>query len=119
MKNWTEELTTEGKSLAEVKIQRSIFQRDALLPFLFALAMMLLNYILMKCPGGYKFTKLQEKIYKLMNTGDIKLFAKNEKELETLIFHFCTLAVYSNKNKNYIKKSKERLIPKASKSSDK
>ena len=34
---------------------------------------------------GYKFTKSQEKINPLMYMDDIKLFAKNEEELETLI----------------------------------
>ena len=47
--------------------------------------MTLLNYILRKCRGGYKFTKLQEKIRHLMYMDDIKLLAKNEKELETQI----------------------------------
>ena len=35
--------------------------------------------------GGYKFTKSQEKINYLMYINDIKTFAKNEKEQETLI----------------------------------
>ena len=40
MKNWKVELTAGGKTLAEVKIKRGIFQRDALTPLLFARAMM-------------------------------------------------------------------------------
>ena len=47
--------------------------------------MMPLNYILRKCTAGYKLTKSQEKINHLMYMNDIKLFAKNEKELDTLI----------------------------------
>ena len=47
--------------------------------------MMLLNHILGKCTAGYKLSKSQEKINHLMYINDIKLFAKNEKELETLI----------------------------------
>ena len=47
--------------------------------------MMSLNHILRKCTAGYKFSKLQEKINHLMYMDDIKLFAKYEKELETLI----------------------------------
>ena len=43
------------------------------------------NHIQTKGTGGYKFTKSQEKINHLMYMDDIKLFAKNEKELETLI----------------------------------
>ena len=43
-----------------------------------------LNHILRKCAAGYKL-KSQEKINHLMYMDGIKLFAKNEKELETLI----------------------------------
>ena len=52
IKNWRVKLTAGGKSLAEVKIQRGIFQRDVLSPLLFVIVMMLLNYILRKCTGG-------------------------------------------------------------------
>ena len=48
MKNWRMELTAGGKSLAEAKIQRGIFQRDVLSPWLFVIVMMLLNFILKK-----------------------------------------------------------------------
>ena len=85
MKNWKVELTVGGKSLAEVKIQRGIFQGDVLSPLLFVIAMMPLNHILWKYTGSYKLTKSQEKINHLMYMDNIKLFAKNEKELETLI----------------------------------
>ena len=44
-----------------------------------------LNPILRKCTAGYKLSRSQEKINHLMYMDDIKLFAKNEKELETLI----------------------------------
>ena len=43
------------------------------------------NHILRKCTAGYKLSRSQEKIYHLMYRDDIKLFAKYEKELETLI----------------------------------
>ena len=46
--------------------------------------MMPLNYILRKCTAGYKLSRSQEKINHLTYMDDIKLFAKNEKELETL-----------------------------------
>ena len=85
MKTWRVELRAEERSIAETKIQRGIFQGDALSPLLFIIAMMPLNYILRKCTAGYKLTRSQEKISHLMYMDDIKLFAKNEKELETLI----------------------------------
>ena len=51
-----------------------------------------LNHILWKCTAGYKLIKSQENIYFLMYMDDIKLFAKNKKELETLIQ---TVRIYS------------------------
>ena len=85
MKTWRVELTAGGRSIAETKIQRGIFQGDALLPLLFIIAMMPLNHILRKCAAGYKLSRSQEKINHLMYMDDIKLFAKNEKNLENLI----------------------------------
>ena len=78
MKNWRVELIAAGKSLAETKIQRRIFQGDALSPLLFIIAMMPLNHILRKCTTGYKLSRSQENINHLMYIDDIKLFAKNE-----------------------------------------
>ena len=84
-KNWRVELTAGEKSLAETKIQRDIFQGDALSPLLFIIAMVSLNHILRKCTAAYKLSRSQEKINHLMYMDDIKLFTKNEKDLETLI----------------------------------
>ena len=86
------ELKVGGKTFAEAKIQRGIFQGDALSPLLFIIAMMPFNFILRKCTTGYKLSKSQEKINHLMYMNDVKLFAKNEKELETLIH---TVRIYS------------------------
>ena len=79
------ELTAGGKSLIVEKIKRGVFQGDALSQSLFIIVMMPLNHILMKCTGGYKFHKSQKNINLLMYMDAIKLLAKNEKELETLI----------------------------------
>ena len=80
MKTWRVDLRAGGRSIAETKIQRGIFQGDALSPLLFIIPMMPLNHIL-----RYKRSRSQEKINHLMYMDDIKLFVKNEKELETLI----------------------------------
>ena len=85
MKTWRVELTAGGRSLANAKTQRGIFQGDAQSPLLFIIAMMPLNHILRKGTAGYKLSRSQEKINHLMYMDVIKLFAKNEKELETLI----------------------------------
>ena len=61
-----------GKSLAEVKIQRGIFQGVALIPLLFVIVIMPLNHILRKSGGGYKLTKAEEKINHLKYMDDIK-----------------------------------------------
>ena len=86
MKTWRVELTVvEGRSLAEAKIQRGIFQGDALSLLLFIIAIMPLNRIHKKCTAGYKLSRSQEKINHPMYMDDIKIFARNEKDLETLI----------------------------------
>ena len=85
IQTWRVKLTAGGKSWAEVKILRGIFQGDALWPLLFVIAIIPLNHILKKITAGYKHSKSQKKINHLMNMDDIKLFAKNEKEMETLI----------------------------------
>ena len=92
MKNWRLELTAGGKSLAETKIHRGIFQGDALALLLYIIAMIPLNHILRKCTAGYKLSRSQKKVNHIMYMDDIKLFAKNEKELETLIH---TTRIYS------------------------
>ena len=47
--------------------------------------MMPFNHILRNYTAGYKLSESQEKINHLLYIDDIKLFAKNEKELEILI----------------------------------
>ena len=54
MKTWRVELAAGGRSLTEAKIQRVIFQGDALSPLLFIIATMPFNHILRKCTAGYK-----------------------------------------------------------------
>ena len=46
MKNWKVELMAGKKTLADVKIQKGIFQGDILFPLLFVMAMILLLLLL-------------------------------------------------------------------------
>ena len=79
VQTWRVELTAGGQSFAEVKIQRGIFQGDALSPLLFMIAMMPLNHIFRKCTARYKLSKSQEKINLLMYMDDIKPLPKMKK----------------------------------------
>ena len=92
VKTWRMGLIARGKSLTETNIQRRIFQGDALSPSLFIIAMMPGNYIPRKCMAGHKLSGSQEKTNHLMYMDDIKVFATNEKKLETLI---PTVRIYS------------------------
>ena len=85
MKTWRVELAAGGRSLAEAKIQRGIFPEDTLSLLLFIIAMVSFNHILRKSTAGYKLSRSQKKINHLMYLDDIKLFAKNQKGLETLL----------------------------------
>ena len=77
-KNSERELTAEGCTQVEVKIQRGILQRNSLSPLLFVIARTL-NYILRQYTGGFNFTKSQEKIDYFMYMDEMKLFAKKGK----------------------------------------
>ena len=79
-KTWKVELTAGGRTSAETKVKRGMFQGDTLSPLQFISAMMPLNHILRKCTAGYKLSKLRKKINHLIYMDDNKLFAKNEKE---------------------------------------
>ena len=85
METWRVELTEGGKIWAKLKIHRGIFQEGTLSPLSFVIEMVPLSHILRKCRAGYTLSKSQEKIHLIMYMNDMKLFAKNERELETLI----------------------------------
>ena len=66
MKTWKVEETAGGKSFAEAKVHRDIFQGDVLSPLLFIIMMMPLNHIRRKYIVRYKLRDSQEKINHLM-----------------------------------------------------
>ena len=85
MKYWRVELTCAQEVLGEVKIMRGIFQGNSLSPLLFVSAMIPLTHILRKSKPGYEFSGSEEKIHHLLYMDDLKLYSKNEKELDSCI----------------------------------
>ena len=77
-------LTSGDKHLANIMIKRGIFQGDALSPLLFSVAINPLSYILRDAKQGYTL-KPGNKINHLLYVDDLKLYAKNEKDLTALI----------------------------------
>ena len=75
MENWRVKSILGGQTLAEVKIQRGIFQRDSFSPLLFVIARMPLNHR----RGGWKFSKSQENINHLMYI-DVKMYLQKMKK---------------------------------------
>ena len=81
-----------GKSGRE-NIRRGIFQGDSLSPFLFVVCLLALTHILRDAPPGYHFASNGQKVNHLLFMDDLKLYASNEKSLESLIQ---TVRVFSN-----------------------
>ena len=112
MKTCRVELRAGRRSLAKTKIQRGIFQ-DALSPLLIIIAMIPLNHIIRKCTAGYKLCRSEEKINHLMYMDDMKLFAKDGKELETLMH---AVRIYSQEiGMEFGKEKCEMLVMKSGK----
>ena len=84
MKDWRVELTCANEHLGEVKIRRGIFQGDVLSPLLFVITLIPFTCVLKTTKHGYEFAKKREKINHLLYMDDLKLYAKNEKEFDSL-----------------------------------
>ena len=69
------------------------------------IVMMPVNHVLRTCTGGRKLTKSQERINHLLYMDDIIPFAKNEKELETLIQ---AMRIYNQGDRSGIRHRKMR-----------
>ena len=78
------ELTTCNESLREVDIRRGIFQEDSFSPLLFVVVLIPLLIILNEIDLGY-VTSRNQKLNHLLFIDDLKLYAKSERELDSLI----------------------------------
>ena len=85
MKIWMVDMSYGREKLAEVIIRRGIFQGDSFSPLLFVIALISLTLILRKCRNGYSFSRTKEKMNHLLYTDDLKIFAKEEAGLDSLL----------------------------------
>ena len=82
MSKWMVQLTSCGEILGTVNIRRGIFQGDSLSPLLFVICMIPLTEILRKVKMGYTLDGI--KINHLFFMDDLKLFGKNDNEIDSL-----------------------------------
>ena len=92
MKSWRVELISEEENLGEANKRRGIVQGDSLSPLLF-MCLLPLTHILRDAAPGYHFASHEQKVNHLLFMDDLKLYARNEKSLESLIQ---TVRVFSN-----------------------
>ena len=72
-------------SLGTVFIKRGIFQGDSVSPLHFIIGLIPLSMILDKLPAGYALSKDGPKINHRLYMDDLKLYGKNQMEIEELI----------------------------------
>ena len=85
MENWGSLLTSNGQELGKVDINRGIFQGDSFSPLLFVMTMIPLTVILRKEQAGFRFSGCREMVNHLLFMDDLKLYGRNEVELERLV----------------------------------
>ena len=85
MNKWKTNLHTDGKLLRSVPTKRGISQGDSFSPLQFVIALLPLTHILRERGMGYQLEKNGAKVNHLFFMDDLKLYGKNEKEIDSLI----------------------------------
>ncbi|KAI5731018.1 hypothetical protein M8J77_003330 [Diaphorina citri] len=89
MESWKTKIlvqTNQGRiETEEIYIRKGIFQGDALSPLLFCIALIPLSTMLNNSRIGYKLRNQETKVNHLLYMDDVKLYANNERRLNTLI----------------------------------
>jgi hypothetical protein len=86
MQTWNVHLYHDKSHICNIPIRRGIFQGDSLSPLLFIITLFPLSHILRNSLSGYRKSNDPPKsINHLLYMDDIKLFARNAKELKLLI----------------------------------
>ena len=68
-----------------MKIRREICQDDSLPPILFVLVMIPLTFVLRQTKTSYELKKGGKKINHLLFMDDLKLFAKNQDQIDSVV----------------------------------
>ena len=79
------DLVAGNEKLGNVRIKSGIFQGHSLSPRLLVLALIPLTMILRKMKAGCQFSTQRSSINHLLFMDDLKLYAKDEKQLDSLI----------------------------------
>ena len=85
MKQWILSLTSNGKELRDVKINRGIFQGDSLSQLLFVLCMIPMSLVLRKVKAGYEWGTREFSLNHLVFMDDLKLYGMREKQIDSLV----------------------------------
>ena len=85
IKQWNTELTASNQRLGNVKIRREICQGDSLPPILFVLVMTPLTFVLRQTKTSHELKKGGKKINHLLFMDDLKLFAKNQDQIDSVV----------------------------------
>ena len=84
MELWKTTLKVNSRSVTQVNIKCGIYEGDSLSPLLFCIGLNSLNQIITKSGYGYRFSS-RATISHLLYMDDIKLSAKNEQDIDSLI----------------------------------
>ena len=85
MNKWKTNLYADGKVRGSVPIRTGIFQGDSFSPLLFVTALLPLTHTLRETGMGYQLEKNGAKVNHLFCMDDLKLYGKNDKEIDSLI----------------------------------
>ena len=82
---WKTNLYADGKVIGSVPIRRGIFQGNSFSPLLFVITLLPFTHILRKTGMGYQLKKNGAKVNHLFFMNYLKLYGKNDKEIDSLI----------------------------------
>ena len=96
MNHWNTELTAENQRLGNVKMKRGIFEGDCKFALLIVFVMIPLTLASRQTKASYEVKKEGRKINHLLFMDDLKLFAKNEDQIDSLVN---TVRIFSEETK--------------------